>query len=78
MSSDYLENIIDNEKNIILLTMKASGFAQLTIMDDDKDGEIEGNIVSFNLTPDESGWNNAANIASALEAWIDHTKRIKK
>jgi hypothetical protein len=76
MSSDYLEDVEDAKGNVVLLTMHASGFANLTMMDDDKDGEIEGNILRFDLTPDEAGWANASKIANALNEWVEHTKRI--
>lgn len=78
MSSDFLYDVEDENKNVVLLTMRASGFAELTLMDDDKDGEIEGNIVSFGLTPDEFGWENAESIISALTEWVSHTKRISQ
>lgn len=76
MSSDYLEDVEDAKGNVVLLTLHASGFSELTIMDDDKDGEIEGSILRFDLTPDEAGWANATKIANALNDWVEHTKRI--
>lgn len=77
MSSDYLYDVEDAKGNVVLLTMCASGFANLIMMDDDKDGEIEGNILRFDLTPDEAGWANASKVADALNEWVRHTKELK-
>jgi hypothetical protein len=65
----------------ISLTMRAGGHAWLTIGNrveiDDYDHSDEKDIsVSFHLSPDEKGWENAEDIASALQEWAKHTKRI--
>jgi hypothetical protein len=83
MSSDFLYDVEDDENNAVLLTMRASGFAELTIMEHDKlieDTDIietEGKIASLRLLPDESGWKNAEKIADALNSWVAHTKNLK-
>lgn len=82
MSSDYLEDVKDDKETVVLLTMRVGGFAELITMESDKiieDTDVietEGKIVTFRLIPDESGWRNATNIANALSAWVEHTKRI--
>ena len=83
MSSDFLEDVEDCEGTSVLLTMRASGFAQLIIMEADKLSEDqiivekEGKIVCLNLMPDEKGWKNAEMIADALKEWARHTKGLK-
>jgi hypothetical protein len=85
MSSDFLEDVEDSEGNVVHLAISPlSGFAKLTILQHDDlvfiksiatNGiKIEGDIVSFHLLPDETGWKNAAKIADALNNWIQNTK----
>lgn len=70
MSSDYLEDVDDDHRGTtVLLSMKASGDAFLTVS-----GEEMSNW--YHLPPNETGWRNAERIASALKAWVEHTKRI--
>lgn len=82
MSSDFLYDVEDDENNVVILTMRASGFAKLTIMEPDKFVEYtdkiekEGRMASLRLLPNESGWDNATKIADALNCWVEHTKKI--
>lgn len=76
MSSDYLYDIEDNEKNSILLTMRASGFTELTILE--SEDKVNSSVSTLNLTPDETGWDNATKIVDALNEWVRHTKFLKE
>jgi hypothetical protein len=82
MSSDYLEDVKDHKGNSIHLQMRARGFAELITFEADElcEDQIivkkEGEIVRFELFPDEKGWKNAETIADALKDWIQHTKRL--
>lgn len=69
MSSEFLENIDqDVHGSDVSLCMKASGDAFLY---------AGGDTNSFyHLPPNEIGHRNAKNIADALYAWIEHTKKI--
>lgn len=70
MSSDFLENVNNDENGTtVLLSMKVSGDAFLTIS-----GEEDSRW--YHLSPNDIGWNNAEKIISALSAWVEHTKRI--
>ena len=59
----------DNNGSTVLLSMKASGDAFLTISGDEFSGW-------YHLPPNSLGWENASKIADALKAWVEHTKRI--
>ncbi len=71
MSSEFLEVDVDSKGSIVLLSMKASGDAFLTVFGN-------GNQEFYHLSPNEAGWRNAEIIASALIRWIDHTKQTCK
>jgi hypothetical protein len=68
MSSDYLEDVENNDV-VVLLTQFASGFAELTVID-------LTTIASFPLDPNKLGVENAEKIASALLAWANHVKEV--
>jgi len=74
MSSDYLEEV-ECDGTVVLLTMRASGFAELTILEPDTE-KGEGAIASFKLKPNQDGLDNARRIASALTAWAEHIKLV--
>lgn len=74
MSSDYLEDVECND-TVVLLTMRASGFAELTILERDK-GEVEGDLASFPLYPNKLGLLNARKIADALKEWAEHVVNV--
>ncbi len=68
MSSDYLEDVEDDNDSSVRLTMKASGDAFLYA-----NGE---NNNYFHLPPNENGWKNAEKIVAALNAWMKHTNLV--
>lgn len=74
MSSDYLYDVECNGVTV-LLTMRASGFAELTILEPDLEDK-EGSIASFPLIPNKSGLENAEKIAEALKAWSEHIRQV--
>jgi hypothetical protein len=72
MSSDFLEDV-EHEDKSVLLTMRASGFAELTVLEGDGDDDP---LASFPLMPDKSGLENAKKIADALNAWSEHIQQV--
>lgn len=80
MSCDMLEDVEDARKNTVLLTMRASGFAQLTVMgptmDPDVPGSVDGPMAEFDLTPDTAGLQNAQKIIDGLREWQRHMCRL--
>ena len=69
MSSDFLEYVDEDEnRSTVRLTMKASGDAFLYA-----DGETSD---YYHFAPNDHGWRNAEMIVAAINAWIEHTKRI--
>lgn len=70
MACDFLDVDDDANGSSVLLSMKASGDAFLTIIGSE-------NAEDYHLTPNEIGWKNACKIVDALKAWIDHTRTIK-
>ena len=74
MSSDYLEDVECNG-TVVLLTQRASGFAELTVMEPDQDDK-EGDIARFPLFPNKLGIENATKIAEALKAWAEHVQDV--
>jgi hypothetical protein len=74
MSSDFLEDVKCNGTTT-LLTMRASGFAELTILEPDMGHEL-GGIARFPLVPNKLGLENAEKIAAALRAWAEHVKLV--
>jgi hypothetical protein len=80
MSSDFLEDVECNGA-AVLLTMRASGFCELTIFEKDELNEIDevikdGQLASFPLLPNKLGIENAEKIAKALKSWIEHIKLV--
>lgn len=67
MSSDFLD-VDDVNGSTVLLSMKASGDAFLTILGSE----------NAELSPNETGWKNAEKIVEAIKAWIEHTKKINQ
>jgi hypothetical protein len=67
MSTDFLQ--VDDDANgvSVLLSMKASGDAFLTVQGDFF-------CVYYHLPPNETGWRNAESIVDAIENWINHSK----
>jgi len=63
MSSDLLEDVDDKNGACVMLSMKASGYAHLTIIDN------EDESIDFELEPNEIGLALAEKIENALRAW---------
>lgn len=85
MSSDLIQENIPDRKGIsILLTYYTGGAADLTLMlpdRDENDNPIEvtpSDAITYNLTPDDTGWEHAKIIADALNYWIEHTKSLQQ
>ena len=74
MSSDFLEDV-ECDGSSVLLTMRASGFAQLTVLEPDTEDK-EGRIASFPLTPNQLGLDNAEKIVTALKDWSNHIVKV--
>ena len=77
MSSEYLEDVEDDNENSVLLTYYVNGWAHLTILEDDKEGTIDSRVAQFSLSPNEKGWENALKISEALKEWVNHTKNFQ-
>lgn len=69
MSSDLMEDVECNGASV-LLTMRANGSAELTVLEADL-AEEEGSVAIFPLMPDERGLENAQKIITALAAWSE-------
>ena len=74
MSSEYLEDV-EYAGAVVFLTMRANGFARLTILEPDAGSDV-GAVAGFQLLPDKVGLENAQKIATALGAWSDHIKTV--
>lgn len=72
MSSEFLDVDDDDNGTFVLLSMKVSGDAFLTVsgMDENKN--------YYHFSPDETGWKNAEKIVMAINEWIRHTKSINR
>lgn len=66
MSSDLLEDCVDNRGVDCGLIMNAYSYAWLSIGDSP--------TATFELSPDEYGINNAQSIIDALSVWIEQVK----
>ena len=74
MSSEYLEDV-ECDGRVVLLTMRASGFAELTVLEPDTVSR-EGPIASFPLYSNKFGIENAKKIADALMDWAAHIQNV--
>lgn len=75
MSSDLLEFLEeDPNKSSLMMEMKASGTAFISILPDD----FERNINHYILEPNESGIKNAEMIIQGIQGWIDHIKETRQ
>lgn len=71
MSSELLEDVEDEYGMACLLSMQASGHAQLTLMDADDETAM------FHFTPDADGLKKAETIEKALAAWRAQVARTR-
>jgi hypothetical protein len=76
ISAELLEDIEDNNEASITLSMKARGFAHLTINEPDFAWSRDNSIASFELSPDANGIANAKVIAQALLDWVEQIRLV--
>lgn len=76
MSSDLLEECIDNDGREVFLSMNFYGTAFLTIFVEVGDNG-EDRSENFVLTPDEKGIKNAKMIESALKSWRERIEETR-
>ena len=67
MSSDLLEDCVDNRGVDCSLTTNVNSYAWLSIYDC---------TATFELAPDVNGIRNAQSIIDALRSWIAHTQNM--
>lgn len=70
MSTDFIEDV-ECEGAVVLLTMRSSGCAELTILESN-----DGMIAQFLLKPNQEGLANAAKIIFALQNWKEHITNL--
>jgi hypothetical protein len=74
VSSELIEDVEDKHGISVTIEMKASGYAFLTLMSND---ERDDEILSFRLTPDNAGLENARKIEDGLRAWREQVANLK-
>jgi hypothetical protein len=82
MSAELLEECQNEKGESVGLKMNAHSYGWITIYESDvidAYGTIVkyGPISSFELSPNDEGFDNARKIISALEAWMDHVRLTK-
>ncbi len=79
--SYYLSDTLgDDNKMYIFLEMRSNKEAVITITNCGMGERYDEftTLTYFHLSPDEKGWKKAEDIASALQEWINHTKKVDR